>query len=374
MKNILFFLLVMIEALTAQTYIPENLSKKYDTDLETAGLKGAVKEVTQTLYSAKEKRRVSTFDKDRQKFDKLFRKPLSRHIALRDFYPEFVAEFNSSGFVNKIKELNTNDTHRKLFTFKYAGYGRVQEILIFNFTYKDLKKGNYREDKTSYKYNSSGLPVEIFSENSYRPGKKSRELFKYNEQGDKIMEKNIDSEGKTYHDEIREYEYSGGMIVKEKIIMKHKKEEFLYRYKYDKEWKIVEKKKYDKSGELIEEAKYGYDFDGRPESYSRYNVKQDVYRDNEQYRYDELGNLIARVFLWPNGKPQRKYSFSFDQNNHLVYFADNSMSSGYWYPYPEFYIKYKNDDNGNWTEKKIYASKEESSLLYIFKRKIQYYR
>ena len=213
--------------------------------------------------------------------------------------------------------------------------------------------------------------VEVMSE-SFLPGEgskktQSKNVFKYDENGNIIELSNYKADGKLNSTVKSTYDANGKLI---------KEETFLGDGKTD----LVSTIKTDAKGNKIEQE------DVRPMGNILFNYKY-------QYKYDEKGQLVERVAYRGNGSLLFKYVFKYDDNGNRTEWiqtnSDNAVIGKVVYKYNEknnlteqteysgdvsvkakFTYSYEFDKKGNWIRQK---KMQDGKVVEVKERDIKYY-
>lgn len=213
--------------------------------------------------------------------------------------------------------------------------------------------------------------VEVMSE-SFLPGEGSKKtlsknVFKYDENGNMIELSNYKADGKLNSTVKSTYDANGKLI---------KEETFLGDGKID----LVSAIKTDAKGNKIEQE------DVRPMGNILFNYKY-------QYKYDEKGQQIERVAYRGNGSLLFKYVFKYDDNGNRTEWiqtnSDNNIIGKVIYKYNEknnlteqteysgdanvkakFTYSYEFDKKGNWIRQK---KMQDGKVVEVKERDIKYY-
>lgn len=205
---------------------------------------------------------------------------------------------------------------------------------------------------------------------SYHGGNyRDREFYKYNERGDCV--ESIDSNyenGNIYTYPCRyEYIYDKQGNISEKKWYSYNKLNYNYYYKYDDKGNCIE--------ELFEElkdstfSKYIFirDTNGRMIVWERY-IKLGDFHSKLVYTLDEDGNRIKEEYYNKEGNKENETIYIYNYEHDVI------MEVNYDDKFKLFYSKiyaYQYDDNFNWIKRIEY--KNDMSIEYIIKRKIEYY-
>ena len=205
---------------------------------------------------------------------------------------------------------------------------------------------------------------------SYHGGNyRDREFYKYNERGDCV--ESIDSNyenGNIYTYPCRyEYIYDKQGNISEKKWYSYNKLNYNYYYKYDDKGNCIE--------ELFEElkdstfSKYIFirDTNGRMIVWERY-IKFGDFLSKLVYTLDEDGNRIKEEYYNKEGNKENETIYIYNYEHDVI------MEVNYDDKFKRFYSKiyaYQYDDNFNWIKRIEY--KNDMSIEYIIKRKIEYY-
>jgi len=227
---------------------------------------------------------------------------------------------------------------------------------------------DYLNDKTIYKYDRIGKllgKIEYSSDSDI----KGKEVFRYNDAGDLIVESHYDSEDSTSinYRQISKFGTKGNIIEKITIFSTIENK---YIKQFDENGNLIFVTEFDNDS-LHSKISYTYDLNNRLieesllflESKYRY---LGAYKT--KYKYDTNGNLINEEWFNKDYNLYQKYIYQYDENGNLLnataYNSKGDILSKYSYSYGNY------DLNRNWLLKTLIINDKGES---IFERKIEYY-
>ena len=263
-----------------------------ETDLQKGGLKGNIKSIESTKYTAYEK--FGQVQKD-------------------EFIGRSIFSYNKKGNLTEGNDYDINgellfkgeDTYdergNKLEQVMYNSYGK----LLHKVTYKYDDKGNRTEEKD---YDSNGkLTIRV--------------TYAHNEMGNKTEENVFPSDNKPYQ----------------------------IKYKYNDKGEQIEQVENSKIEDIDIEVKLTTKYDSKGNKVEEENFFNDKLTSKKLYKYDQKGNKIEESFIGFSTEPSKKTLYSYDNKNNLTelndFDANNNLIKR---------IVYRNDEKGNAIEEKHY--------------------
>jgi hypothetical protein len=253
------------------------LSKNEKTDLEIKGLKGEVKSIRQTVYTAKEK--FGEIVKD---------KPGAFHSDYSSYYELYnedgnLLEENSyyqTGELVGKKKFNYDENLRLIETLFYDPDGTLTVKWIHKY---DDTDNNFK----TFRYNEKGEAI----------GSSDNE---YDNAGNLILSLRNNPDGEPTHKAVYEYD-ENGLLIKESYLNLSGSYSRTSIYKYNEEGKSKEEEKYDTDNNLTHRILITYDSKGNKikEVSTAYEKSSVTIFD---FNLDEKENWITGVYSLSDGR------------------------------------------------------------------------
>ncbi|TDX58983.1 hypothetical protein [Orenia marismortui] len=261
----------------------------------------------------------------------------------------------------KTKMLKTEDGKTIIkHTWKYDKQGNVVDEYVL-----DLRMGRIeRRDIRKFDDKNRMIEHQIIDESKHFPTNKTykykynnqdkvieeivlnksgdiiwRRIYDYDDEGRKILNKNIDKDGEEFKVEKWKYNDAGKEIYYLKIVKGEKEEEITREFEYDKNGNEIAAKEY-KNGELEYSNKYFFNEEGNRIKGICRNQNNKI-KWLREYQYDKNNNLIKEVRK--DGDNQitgiRNYSYNEDQKKTRYWGTKGGKFKVDWI--------WKYDDSGN---------------------------
>ena len=213
--------------------------------------------------------------------------------------------------------------------------------------------------------------VEVMSESFYpAEGSKkgsSRNVFKYNANGNIVELANYKSDGKVNSTVKSTYD-STGTLIKEETLLGNGTVDLVSTIKTDAKGNKIEQEDTRPMGNVLFNYKYNYKYDEKGQL-----IERIAYRGNGAllfkytFKYDDKGNKTEWIQSASDGSVTGKVIYKYNEKNNLVediqYNKDGQVKATYTYSY-EF------DKKGNWIRQK---KMQDGKVIETKERDIKYY-
>ena len=213
--------------------------------------------------------------------------------------------------------------------------------------------------------------VEVMSE-SLIPGEGSKKapsknVFKYNANGNMVELTSYTSEGKVTSTIKSTYD-PAGTLIKEETLLGNGTVDLVSTIKTDAKGNKIQQDDIRPMGNIMFNYKYNYKYDEKGQL-----IERVAYRGNGAllfkytFKYDDNGNKIEWIQSGPDGPVTGKVVYKYNEKNNLVedieYNRDGQVKATHTYSY-EF------DKKGNWIRQK---KMQDGKMIEIKERDIKYY-
>jgi len=223
-------------------------------------------------------------------------------------------EYDDKGNRIELNEYTSNGLLERKVKYKYDDKGNNTEVIVYdsdgNFKlrltnkYNEQLKTEYCEYdslgklcfKTTMKYDDKGNMIE---HGQYRSDidsySKSFTEYEFDKNGNKVVEKNIDSDGENISRQTFEYDKKGNLIER-KIYHRNERLYVKIRMDYDDNGNEIESRMYDSDEILYSKSTSVYDNKGNIISSKTWDRNfKDIWEWAKTIDYDEKGNWIREI-------------------------------------------------------------------------------